>query len=102
MGIDDSMFLTVWRGIDWWRKQRGMTLKDLARRTHQPLEYIQRGIQYGNEWLTSDFVHDCVDAFRLHNARSRGIEDTVDVLTDEECITLLIEPLQDQRQGSFL
>ena len=98
MGIQESQFPFIWRGIRWWMKQRHMSPQDLARLTSYRMEAILRGIQGETEWLESDFVHECIEAFRLHNARSRGPEDTADLLTDEECVALIAEPLA-QKEG---
>ncbi len=96
MGIVESQFPRIWRGIAWWLKERGMSSLELARLTSYRHERIVRGIQLGTEWLESDFVHECVEAFRLHSARNRSIEDTVDILTDEECVRLLTDPLTEE------
>lgn len=102
MGINPNQFPIIWRAIRWWMKRKQIKPATLSRLTGYSIERIQKGIRGETEWLSSDFVHACVDVFGLRNARNRSIEDTADVLTDEECIQLLISPLTTPPdQGSF-
>lgn len=103
MGINPNQFLIIWQGIRWWMEERQISPAKLSRLTGYSLERIEKGIRGKPEWLSSDFVHACVDVFGLRNARNRSIEDTAEVLTDEECIQLLISPLTTPpHQSSFL
>ena len=85
--------LIIWQGILGWMDKKGMTSATLARLTGHGEDRIERGIRAEPEPLSSDFLHACVDAFGLRSSRQRGIEDTADVLTDDECIELLMQTL---------
>ena len=102
MGINPNQFPLIWEAIFSWMKKYGIEPAGLAGLTGYPKYRIEEGIRNGTEWLTSDFIHACVDVFGLRNARNRSFEDTADVLTDEECIQLLTSPLtMPPRQGNF-
>ncbi len=102
MGIEPNRFSIIWEAIYWWMKAKDISPAELARLTRYPIYRIKKGIKEKTEWLTSDFVHTCVDCFGLRNARNRSFEDTADVLTDEECIQLLTSPLTMRpRQGTL-
>lgn len=102
MGIDQSEFSIIWEAVFYWLRKKGMNIYDLARYTDLSSRQIEDGIVNKNEWITSAFVHDCVDRFGLTNARMRGVEDLVDILTDEECVQLLIAPLTRPPENSTL
>ena len=92
----------IWEGIRWHMNNRGIDPARLAFHTRYSKDRIGRGIAGESEQLTSDFLHACVEAFGLKAARMRSYEDTSDVLTDEECISLLIAPLTKiPRQRNF-
>ncbi len=93
MGIDQSQFSIIWAAISYWLQKKGVSLRDLAQYTDLTSKQIENGIINRDEWITSTFVHACVDRFGLAHARMRGIEDLADILTDEECIQALIAPL---------
>lgn len=93
MGIKPNQFPIIWRAICGRMKKKLWKPDYLALQTGYSKGRIERGIRDGTEPLTSDFVHACVDVFGLRNSRQRGIEDTADILTDEECVDLLTEPL---------
>jgi hypothetical protein len=97
MGIDKSEFNNIWMAIQKWIKKRHMTSLQLAGLTGVPENYIQKGITNKNEWITSDFLHNCIDAFVLTSARQRGTEDFSDVFTDEECIDALTVILDEEK-----
>jgi len=102
MGITEDQFKIVWRAIFWWMRKKGFSPAYLASLTGYPKYRIERGIADGSEWITSDFVHACVDAFGLTTARQRGPEDTADILTDEDCVVALTESLRETvKQGRF-
>ncbi len=94
MGIEPNQFPIIWRAIRWWMRNKVINPVELFSLTGCSKYSIENGIRSGTEWLTSDFLHSCVDVFGLRSSRQRGIEDTVDVLTDEECIELLTAPLR--------
>ncbi len=94
MGIEPNQFPAIWRAIHWWMHNKGINPAELSFRAKYPKYSIENGIRSGTEWLTSYFLHSCVDVFGLRSSRQRGIEDTADVLTDEECIKLLTAPLK--------
>ncbi len=108
MGIPEGQFATIWQAILCWMRQRGFSSDYLAYEVRgynvngYSQDHIESGIKGGTEWLTSDFVHACVDIVGLTNARQRGPEDTNDILTDEECVELLTSPLKGTGgQGGF-
>ena len=94
MGIKPNQFPIIWRAIRWWMRNKGINPAELYHLTGYSKYRIENGIRGETEWLTSDFLHSCVDVFGLRSSRQRGIEDTIDVLTDEECIELLTAPLR--------
>jgi hypothetical protein len=102
MGISPNQFRIIWEAIYAWMKAKDTSPAELSRLTGYPVYRIEKGIKEKTEWLTSDFVHACVDVFGLRNARNRSFEDIADVLTDEECIQLLTSILTiAPRQGKF-
>jgi hypothetical protein len=102
MGIMPEQFVIVWQGIAWWLGRKGISPATLSLHTGYSQARIARGIRGEEEQVTSGFVHACVDFFGLRNSRMRGIEDTVDILMDEECVELLIAPLKEKPQQSKL
>lgn len=97
-----NQYPVIWQAISWWMEMRLLKPAKLYLLTGYSKDRIERGIREMTEPLTSDFLHACVDVFGLRNSRQRGIEDTADVLTDEECIRLLIAPLtRPPRQGNL-
>ena len=102
MGIAPNQYPIIWQAICWWMERKLLTPDVLARLTGYSIHSIKRGIRSGTEYLTSDFVHACVDAFGLRNSRQRGIEDTAYDLTDDECVYLLTSALTVRaRQGKL-
>jgi len=102
MGMNPNQFPIIWKGICWWMNEKGIIPAHLALLTGYSKGRIERGIRGEPEWISSDFVHACVDVFGLRLSRQRGIEETADVLTDEECVRLLTEPLRiHARQANF-
>lgn len=93
MGIDQSQFSIIWKAVRYWLQKKGIKLRDLAQYTDLTSKQIENGIINRDEWITSQFIHTCVDRFGLTHARTRGFEELVDILTDEECIQLLVAPL---------
>ena len=94
MGIDPKDFAEVWKGIAWWMQKRRVTEEWLNRYTRYGLDKIQRGLSTGAEWITSEFVHDCVHALGVSPARNQSADDLADALSDEECVRLLTAPLR--------
>ena len=100
MGINPDKFSKIWRAIDQWMKKLDKSLSQLSRATGYSEYRLLNGINYGNEWITSDLVHDCVDFFGLRSSRQRNIEeDSAYDLTDEECVDLLTSILREDDQG---
>jgi len=96
MGIDNKEFNNIWTAIQKWMKKKHMSSLELAGLTRVPESYIQKGLATKNEWITSEFIHDLMDAFVLTSARQRGTEDLSDVFTDEECIDALTVILDEE------
>jgi len=100
MGILPNQYPIIWRAIHWWMRNKSWNSAELAFRTGYSKARIERGIRGEPEPPTSGFLHSCVDIFGLRSSRQRGIEDTTDILTDEECIEVLTAPLRTPpRQG---
>ncbi len=93
MGIDQSQISIIWAAISYLLQKKGKNSRDLARYTDLTSKQIENGSVNRDEWITSAFVHTCVDSFGLIHARMRSTEDFADILTDEECIQLLIAQL---------
>jgi hypothetical protein len=76
--------------------------EQLASKTHYSKELIERGISGELIPIPSVFLHNCVSAFGLTSARTRFFEETEDLLSDEECVSLLKpKPEMPPRQGDF-
>lgn len=102
MGINPNQFPIIWEGIRCWMVRRQISPVKLSRLTGYSTDQIEKGVRDGTTWLSSDFLHDCVDVFGLISARNRSVEDTADVYDDEECIQLLTSPLKvSPQQGGF-
>lgn len=87
----------IWQGIFSWMKIKSISPSALARLTGLSEESIKNGIKGVYIQLSSDDLPRFVDAFGLSNARNRNFEDFADILTDEECIQLLTEPLREEQ-----
>ena len=96
MGIDKKEFYNIWAAVQKWMKKKYMSSLELAGLTGVSEDYIQRGIAAKNEWITSEFLHDLMDAFVLTSARQRGTEHMSDVFTDEECIDAITVILDEE------
>ena len=83
----------IWQGIFELMKIKNIPPSTLSRLTRFSEESIKKGIRGEYVQLTSDDLPSFVEAFGLSNTRNRNFEDFVDILTDEECIQLLTEPL---------
>ena len=84
----------VCQAIEWWLDEKHITLAELARRTgYHNVALIERRIK-NRGVLPTDFLRECVDILGLKTASRVKFEDTVDLLTDEECRELLTEPLR--------
>ncbi len=84
MGIQPEQIQIIWQGILFWMKEKKISPSQLVNLTNSSLYSIEKGIEGNFEWPTSDFIHSCVDAFGLRNARNRSNEETADILSDEE------------------
>ena len=93
MGIDPKDFALVWEGIAWWMQKRRVTEEWLNAYTKYGLDKIRRGISSRSEWITSEFIHECVHVLGVTPGRNRSADDLVDALSDEECVQLLTAPL---------
>jgi len=103
MGINPNQFPIIWQAIGFWMRSKGISVKKLSFLTGYSKYRIENGIREGTEWITSDFLHSCVEVFGLRSSRQRGIEETIDVLTDEECVEILTSPLRTTpHQGRLL
>jgi hypothetical protein len=100
MVIPQEQIPLVWQGIKKCMEILNITPAILARVTGYSEETIRRGCRNGDERLASYMLPVFVDAFGLRNARNRSFEDTADLLTDEECIELLTEPLRQKPHQS--
>jgi hypothetical protein len=94
VGIEENQFPMIWRAISKWLGKRNTSPYHLARVTGYTTKDIERGIAGLPVWITSDFVHDCVEFLGITNARTRSIEDSADFLPDEVCVDLLLSILQ--------
>ena len=108
MGIKPNQFPIIWRAINLWMRTKGINSAKLSLLTRYSnvtgyTEYrIKNGIRNGTEWITSEFLHACVDIFGLRSSRQRGIEETDDILTDEECIEMITAILRTSPAQSSL
>ncbi len=105
MDIKPDQFEVIWRSIGFWMKERRMRIGDfigLLRpfQTGYNRERVENGLNNQNENLTSDFIHACVAIFGFQFRR--GAEDDVEVLSDEECITILTAPFRERPSQSRL
>ena len=106
MGIPTEKFPIIWEAIRRWMNKLSLTAESLAFYANErgyTAEVIRRGIKYGTEWITSDFLHSCVELTGRRSSRQRNIEeDSAYDLTDEECVDLLTSILRDEQQGRLL
>ena len=96
MVIKPEQIPIIWQGILQWIKIKNIKPAELARITGLSKESIERGIKGEYVQLSSYILPNIVDAFGLRNARNRSFEDVAEILTDEECIQLLTEPLKEE------
>jgi len=97
-----NKIMNTWQGIDALMKEHGISPQALANVTGYPKERIEGGRRGKPEPLTSHFLHVCVNVFGLKSARAKFFEETDDVLSDDECMTLLRRPSAiSHRQGSL-
>lgn len=92
----------VWRDIGWWMDKRGLTPEELGKRAKFSPKLIERGIS-GEPIPVRHALHNFVEALGLQSAsRAKSYEDTVDVLSDQECRKLLKSPpVKTQPQSSL-
>lgn len=91
MGIANWL---VCEAINWWLKEKGITLAELARKAGYSNIALIEKLMKNRGALPTDFLQSCVDILGLKAASRVKFEDTVDSLTDEECRELLTEPLR--------
>ena len=84
----------VCEAIDWWLKEKDITLAKLARKAGYLNVALIEKLMKNRGALPTDFLRECVDILGLKTASRVKFEDTVDLLTDEECRELLTEPLR--------
>jgi hypothetical protein len=97
-----NKIMNTWQGIDDLMKERGISPQALANATGYPKDHIEGGRRGEPEPLTSHFLHACINVFGLKSARAKFFEETDDVLSDDECMTLLRRPSAiSHRQGSL-
>ncbi|MBA7666148.1 hypothetical protein ES703_74225 [subsurface metagenome] len=109
MGILEDQRESIWRAIEFWRREKRLSTHHLslltAGKTKEPYtpDRIGRGITDGSEPISSDLVHACVEIFGLVvgpvSARGKSPKDTR--LKDEECVELLTAPLRRTQQGEL-
>jgi hypothetical protein len=97
MGIDEKHFRIIWRAITKWKDRLGLSLTDLKNITGLSIYDVKRGLEHGDVWITSECVHNCVEFFGIPAARKLSPEDTIDILTDEECVEAILRILETDR-----
>jgi len=104
MAIPENQWRIIWKAVEYWMNANNLSPQVFSQvmAGTQPSylpDRIARGIKYGDEEITSDFLHRCIRIFGLTSARHRGLNDN---LSDEECIGLLTAPLIKKiDQGKF-
>jgi hypothetical protein len=97
-----SQIKNVWQSIRWRMNERRLTPLELHYKTGYSVEHIERGTAGDLIPITSDFLRNCVVVFGLISGRTKYYEETVDILTYEECVDLLKPPpAMPPRQGNF-
>ena len=91
----------IWQMIRWRMNERRILPQELARRTGFSQQHIERGIK-GEPVPIRHALPYFIKAFGITSARQKGPEDTVDILTYDECIKLLKPPpAMPPYQGNF-
>jgi hypothetical protein len=102
MGIAREKFPIIWKAVACLMKRLSLTAERLASYVNErgyTAEVIKRGVKDGTEWITSDFLHACVELSGLRSGRQRNLEeDSAYDLTDEECVDLLTSILRYEKQ----
>lgn len=97
-----SEIKNIWQAICLRMNERRLTPADLAYKTGYSKNHIERGIEGEPIPITDDFIHKCVMAFGLTSGRARYYEETVDILSYDECVKLIKPaPSMPHRQGNF-
>jgi len=92
----------VCEAIDWWLKEKDITLAELARKAGYLNVALIEKLMKNRGALPTDFLRECVDILGLKTATRAKFEDTADILTDDECREHLTEPLRRMHpQGKF-
>jgi hypothetical protein len=92
----------IWRGIRRHMEEKNISASEIAYSVGLSREAVVKGLKGEFVWLASNHLPLFVDYFGLRNGRSKSFEDTADILTDEECIELLIAPLKEEPRQSTL
>ena len=92
----------IWQTIRLRMNEHRITPAELANRTGYKREHIERGVNGELIPITLDFLRDCVTAFGLTSGRTKHYEDTVEILSSYECISLIKpRPAMPPKQGNF-
>jgi len=92
----------IWQAILFRMNERRITPSDLADRTGYRRELIERGIKGEIIPVTLDFLRDCVTVFGLTSGRAKYYEDTAEILSIGECVSLIKPPpAMSPKQGNF-
>ena len=92
----------IWQAIRSRMNEYKITPAKLAYETGYKREHIERGINGEIIPITLEFLRDCVTVFGLTSSRAKHYEDTADILSSEECISLLKpRPAMPPKQGNF-
>jgi len=82
----------IWGWICWWMNKFGLTPRELAPRARYSQELIEKGIK-GEPVPIRHALCNFVEAFGLTSGRTKHYEETIDILSDDECKKLLKPPL---------
>ena len=102
---DEKNLKSDWQAILWRMKAHRIAPASLAYLTKYPEDSIRKGISGELIPITLPFLHGCVRAFELVNARKAGAQlyaDPVESMSYDECIRLIKPaPAMPPRQGNF-
>ena len=92
----------IWQAIRFRMNERRITPTDLALRTGYQREHIENGIRGEIIPVTLNFLRGCVAVFGLTSARAEPYENTAELLSLGECVSLLKPtPAMPPREGNF-
>ncbi len=102
---DEKNFKSDWQAILWCMKAHRIDPARLAYLTKYPESNIRKGISGELIPIMLPFLHRCIRAFQLVNARNTGAqlyEDPVESMSYEECMRLIKPPpAMPPPQGNF-